>query len=58
MDLGVCLERFEKAKRWPLQALRDLKAARDSVGAGNHEWASFQAQQSAERAVKALLNGL
>ncbi|MEM2865274.1 MAG: HEPN domain-containing protein [Candidatus Bathyarchaeia archaeon] len=52
------MERFEEARRWLLQALRDLKAARDSVEAGNYEWASFQAQQSAEKAVKALLYGL
>jgi HEPN domain-containing protein len=52
------LEKFEEAKRWFLQALRDLKAARDSVKAGNYEWASFLAHQSAERAAKALLYGL
>ena len=52
------MEKFEEAKRWFFQALRDLKAARDSVKAGNYEWASFQAQQSAEKAVKALLYGL
>jgi len=52
------LERFEEARRWLLQALRDLKAAGDSAEAGNYEWASFQAQQSAGKAVKALLHGL
>lgn len=52
------MERFEEAKRWLLQALRDLKAAGDSAKAENYEWASFQAQQSAEKAVKALLHGL
>lgn len=36
------------------QALRDLEQARDSRGAGRHEWACFAAQQSAEKAVKAL----
>ncbi|MEM2123566.1 MAG: HEPN domain-containing protein [Candidatus Bathyarchaeia archaeon] len=52
------MERFEEARRWLLQAFRDHKAAKDSVEAGNYEWASFQAQQSAEKAVKALLYGL
>ncbi|RLI07550.1 DNA-binding protein [Candidatus Bathyarchaeota archaeon] len=40
------------------QAMRDLKAARDSLEDGNHEWACFQAQQAAEKALKALLLGL
>lgn len=52
------MERLEEARRWLLQALKDLKAAEDSADAGNYEWASFQAQQSAEKAVKALLYGL
>ncbi len=47
-----------EAKRWFLQSLRDLKAAKDSFKTENYEWASFQAQQSAEKAVKALLYGL
>jgi len=34
--------------------LRDLKASRDSAATGNYEWACFQAQQAAEKAVKAL----
>ena len=49
------MERFEEARRWFLQALRDLKAARDSRSSGNYEWAAFQAQQAAEKALKALL---
>jgi len=56
--MGFQLERLAEAKRWLFQALRDLKAAKDSTNAGNYEWASFQAQQSAEKAVKALLHGL
>ncbi len=40
---------------WLQQARRDLKAARDSASAENYEWACFQAQQSAEKALKALL---
>lgn len=50
------MERFEEAKRWFLQAVRDLKASRDSHSAGNFEWAVFQAQQSAEKSLKALLH--
>jgi len=38
-----------------MQAQRDLKAARDSLNAGNYEWTAFQAQQGAEKALKALL---
>ena len=49
------MERFEEAKRWLAQARRDLKAARDSLEDGNYEWSCFQAQQAAEKAVKALL---
>ena len=40
---------------WLMQARRDLKAARDSLNAGNYEWTAFQAQQGAEKALKALL---
>ena len=37
------------------QAKRDLKAARDSLADENYEWVCFQSQQSAEKALKALL---
>lgn len=40
---------------WLQQARRDLKAAKDSLADDNFEWAAFQAQQAAEKAVKALL---
>ena len=43
------------ARRWLRQAERDLKAARDSFGSENYEWACFQAQQAAEKALKAVL---
>jgi HEPN domain-containing protein len=43
-----------RAKDWMAQARRDLDQARDSEGAGRHEWACFAAQQAAEKAVKAL----
>ena len=51
------MERFEEARRWYMQALRDLKAASDSLADGNYEWACFQAQQAAEKAARALLYG-
>lgn len=44
-----------EAERWYGQARFDLEAARSSVTAGNYEWACFQAQQAAEKALKALL---
>ncbi len=37
------------------QARLDLKAAEDSAVARHHEWTAFQAQQGAEKAVKALV---
>ena len=40
---------------WLMQARHDFKAARDSLDAGNYEWTAFQAQQGAEKALKALL---
>lgn len=45
----------ETAARWLEQARWDLKSAEDSRAAGNHEWACFQAQQAAEKALKAVL---
>jgi HEPN domain-containing protein len=39
---------------WFAQAERDLEQARSSQAEGRHEWACFAAQQSAEKAVKAL----
>ena len=40
---------------WFSQAKFDLEAAKTSLTAGNHEWACFQAQQSAEKALKSYL---
>lgn len=37
------------------QANKDLESARDSLTAGHHEWACFQSQQAAEKALKAFL---
>ena len=40
---------------WFSQAKYDLKAAKDSLHAGNYEWSCFQSQQAAEKALKAYL---
>ena len=48
-------ERYQReAKRWLQQARTDLEAARDSRLAEHYEWACFQAQQAAEKAIKAI----
>ncbi|MBM3744330.1 MAG: HEPN domain-containing protein [Acidobacteria bacterium] len=46
---------MNRAADWLRQAERDLAAAENAAGAGYHEWAAFGAQQSAEKAVKALV---
>lgn len=43
-----------RSKDWLAQSVRDLEQARASKLEGRHEWACFAAQQSAEKAVKAL----
>jgi len=43
-----------RAGDWFRQACRDLDQAEDSRHKERHEWACFAAQQSAEKAVKAL----
>lgn len=50
--MGKSEAQFE---RWFAQAKDDLAAARDSQTAGHHEWACFQAQQAAAKALKAFL---
>ena len=42
-----------EAMRWMKQARSDSAAARDSARNGHCEWACFQAQQAAEKAMKA-----
>jgi HEPN domain-containing protein len=42
-------------ERWLRQAEKDLESARDSSKAGHYEWACFQSQQAAEKALKAFL---
>lgn len=44
----------DRSKDWLGQAQRDLEQAESSQAEGRHEWACFAAQQSAEKAVKAL----
>ena len=45
---------MNRAPDWLAQAERDLEQAQASLDSGRHEWACFAAQQSAEKAVKAL----
>ena len=45
----------EEATRWLRQAECDLAAAHVSMQGASYEWACFQAQQAAEKAVKSLL---
>jgi HEPN domain-containing protein len=45
---------MNRARDWLAQAERDLEQAQASRDSGRHEWACFAAQQSAEKAVKAL----
>lgn len=44
-----------RAASWLKQAEFDLEAARLSLEHGYYEWACFQSQQSAEKAIKGLL---
>jgi len=48
----------QEAKRWLHQAQADLEAAKDSLKDGHYEWSCFQAQQSAEKSLKAYLYNL
>ena len=41
--------------RWPYQAEADFDAAQDSLKSEHFEWACFQAQQAAEKSLKAFL---
>lgn len=45
---------MNRARDWLAQAERDLEQAEASRAARRHEWCCFAAQQSAEKAVKAL----
>lgn len=48
----------ERAGDWIAQAHRDVENARHSRNGGFFEWASFAAQQSAERGLKAVYQAL
>jgi HEPN domain-containing protein len=53
---GLCMSGNQhEALRWLKQAEKDLSSARNSLDSGDYEWACFQSQQSAEKALKALL---
>ena len=52
---GTMDANMKEAERWLRQGERDLLGARNSCRSGNFEWACFQAQQSAEKSLKALL---
>ena len=43
-----------RARDWMRQAERDVLHARNALEDGDYEWACFAAQQSAEKALKAL----
>lgn len=49
---------MNRYKDWLDQAKKDLEAANSSLKSGHFEWCCFQAQQSAEKALKALLLSL
>lgn len=48
----------ERSEDWLVQARRDLESARWQAEGGFFEWACFICQQSAEKALKAVYQGL
>ena len=46
---------LKESMRWFRQAEKDLKASKNSLKSGDYEWACFQAQQAAEKALKSIL---
>ena len=44
----------EEILNWWKQAEKDLKASKNSLRSGDYEWASFQAHQATEKALKSL----
>ena len=46
---------MDRSKDWLAQSNEDLKSAKLMLDAGDYEWACFIAHQSAEKALKALL---
>jgi len=49
---------MDRSSDWLRQAELDLRAAEDLAATRHHEWAAFAAQQSGEKAVKALVESL
>lgn len=49
---------MERSRDWLAQAVRDLEHARLDLERGFFEWCCFSAQQSAEKAAKALMQRL
>jgi HEPN domain-containing protein len=47
-----------RTEDWLRQAEKDLRHAENSLQSGDYEWACFAAQQSAEKALKALYQSL
>ena len=52
MQMG---DNLKESMRWFKQAEKDLKASKNSLKLGDYEWACFQAQQAAEKALKSIL---
>lgn len=48
---------LNEAMKWFRQGERDLVSARNSLSTSDYNWACFQAQQSAEKSLKAILYG-
>ena len=49
---------MERSRDWLFQVSGNLQHARHDVAHGFHDWACFSAQQSANKAVKAVINRL
>ncbi|MEM4246410.1 MAG: HEPN domain-containing protein [Candidatus Bathyarchaeia archaeon] len=49
---------LERSRDWMDQAEGDLEHAKNDLRSGFHDWACFSSQQSAEKAVKAVLRKL
>ncbi|MEA3325366.1 MAG: HEPN domain-containing protein [Euryarchaeota archaeon] len=48
-------ENPKESERWFKQADKDLKASKNSLDSEDYEWACFQDQQAAEKALKSIL---
>lgn len=48
-------DNLNEAMKWFRQGERDLVSARNSLSTSDYNWACFQAQQSAEKSLKAIL---